>query len=443
MRVKLIPVCLIILLMLLTNMVLAQSEPADLLVDATQDLGVINSFVYGANYGPPYAVHPDLFPQAASSGIRYLRMPAGRWGDDNFFRKDLVDFYHLQADMWGMEMAISVQLPGSGGTPEKAAELVRYTMEKGYDVRYWSIGNEPDLIAAYKTIQRLTNFADVRIDDYNRDWRLVAEAMLAVNPDIVFVGPDVSQFPYTSEGDPYTNVRREWVREFLKANGDLVDIVSVHRYPFPLTNTSSTTIEELQANPPQWEVLVENLRSVVQEATGKELPIAITEVNSHWSNTGGGEASPDSFYNAIWWADVLGRLIQHRLSIVTYFAFQSTGASGQFGLLDRYEVRPTYYVYQLYQRFGTQLVSSSSNDPDVSITAAIAPDNALTLMVVNRAAVEKSLSLSLTGFQPDELVEVWRFDSEHFAEPVDSINAGHELILPGQSITLYRLTQGG
>jgi hypothetical protein len=40
------------------------------------------------------------------------------------------------------------------------------------------------------------------------------------------------------------------------------------------------------------------------------LPIAMTETNSDWSKAVGGEATPDSFYNTIWWADSLGRMIQ-------------------------------------------------------------------------------------------------------------------------------------
>ncbi len=39
------------------------------------------------------------------------------------------------------------------GTPEKAAELVRYTnIEKKYGVVYWSIGNEPNLFAEQQHI---------------------------------------------------------------------------------------------------------------------------------------------------------------------------------------------------------------------------------------------------------------------------------------------------
>ena len=84
--------------------------------------------------------------------------------------------------------------------------------------------------------------------------------------------------------------------EFLQQNGDLVDIVSIHRYPFPTQMSgSATTIDQLRAQPPEWEDILAALRAEIREITGKDLPIAVTEVNSHWSKAYGGEASPDSF----------------------------------------------------------------------------------------------------------------------------------------------------
>lgn len=432
-------VCVLLLLLVIQP---ASAQDTPLQVDTSESLGEISPYVYGANYGPPTLVSLDLMPQAEFSGVTYFRIPAGRWGDENDLRPDMLDLYYSQAQKWGMELAVSLRLPGSGGTPEKAAELVQYAVDKGYAIRYWAIGNEPDLIKAYKTQQQLTDFADVKIEDYNRDWRAVAEAMLAVNPDIMLIGPDVSQFPPTEAGDPYNNVRREWVREFLRANGDLVDIVSIHRYPFPRTMDSKTTIDDMRQNTAEWDVLVNNLREVIRDATGGDMPMAITEANSHWSNGGNGEATPDSFYNGIWWADVLGRLITQKLEVVSYFSFQSVGSMGAFGLLERYEVRPTYYVYQLYQHFGTELISSQSSDPDVRIYAARRADGALTLMVINLGPDEKTKGLQFSGFTPGDKAEVWRFDVEHNAEQIGSADVSTGITVPGQSITLYVVPAG-
>jgi hypothetical protein len=104
-------------LILAVGGVYAQHAPDPLVVDVTQNLGPINPYVYGANYGPPAAVSLDLLPQAEASGVTYFRIPAGRWGDVNDLTPNFVDLYYGQAQQWGMELAISARLPGSGGTP--------------------------------------------------------------------------------------------------------------------------------------------------------------------------------------------------------------------------------------------------------------------------------------------------------------------------------------
>lgn len=405
----------------------ALAQDGALRVDAGERLGTINPNVYGVNYGPWGLVSIDMNPAAAASGTTLMRFPAGRHGDTHGFTNQQLDLFMLQMRAWNGVPSISVRL--EGGTPEQAAAAVRYAnIEKGYAIKYWSIGNEPDL------------FVDYPVERFNEEWRAIAEAMLAVDPDIMLMGPEVSQFPATVEGDPYTNARREWVRAFLEANGDLVDIVAVHRYPFPESmNAAPTTAEQLRHNAPEWDVLIRNLRALIRETLGRDLPMAFTEVNSHWNHVSGAEGSPDSFYHAIWWADVLGRFVRQRVDIVNYFALSSFGALGTFGLLDRYEVRPTYYVYQLYRQLGDELIASESTVDDVTVTAALRPDGVLTMIVVNRAPEPVSLSLALAGFEPAGDAEVWRLDAGHNAEAVAPVNIedGAVLELPAQSATLY------
>lgn len=405
------------------------AQDGGLRVDATESLGEINPNVYGINYGPWALVPLDMLEAAANSANTMYRFPAGRHGDTHGFTNQQLDMFMNQMRQWGGVPSISVML--EGGTPERAAEQVRYAnIEKGYNITYWSIGNEPDLFSAYD------------LDRFNTEWRAIAEAMLAVDPNIILMGPEVSQFPYTVEGTEYTNERREWVREFLKVNGDLVDIVTVHRYPFPQTMSSPPrTIEDLRQNSPEWDITIENLRTVIREAVGHDMPMGFTELNSDWTPVREGVATPDSEYHAIWWADVLGRFIRQGVDVVNYFTLASYGETGTYGILDRYKIRPTYYVYQMYRHLGDELLASESSDFDVTITAALRDDGALTLMVINRGPDAKALPLSLTGFEPQGEAEVWRLDAEHHAVLVDPVEVadGTVLALPAQSAMLYVL----
>jgi hypothetical protein len=406
---------------------LSAQDSDGLYVDAGQVLGEISPYVYGANHGGYSALPTDLYELAAASGITFLRSPGGRWGDENNISHFNLDFWKITADIVGADLSIHVRL--ENGTPEAAAELVRYAnIEKGYNIRYWYIGNEPNLFENYTT------------EDLNTQWRAIALAMLEIDPEIILVGPDISQWNEDAGISPDDAEGRDWLREFLRANGDLVDVVSVHRYPFPRTMTSTTSIEDLRNDARQWSLILPRLREIIFEETGRtDVLVAVTEANSHWSNASGGDAALDSYYNAIWWADVLGRLIQGQPEIVAFFDFQR-GPGGAWGLLERYDVRPTYYTYQLYRQFGETLLFSESADDLVTIYAAQRENGTLTLIVVNLADDEQTRSLTIDNFENVSEVQVWRLDPEHNAEQLDNVDlSSGEVTLPGQSVTLYVL----
>ncbi|MBS3783088.1 MAG: hypothetical protein KGY78_01455 [Anaerolineae bacterium] len=400
--------------------------PDTLYVDAGRRVGAISPFVYGTNYGPWSVLPFDLQSQAWEAGITYLRFPGGNWGDQHNLRPFHIDPFIELCQHMGAEPSISVRL--EGGTPEAAAEVVRYVnLEQGYGVRYWSIGNEPSLYDGYD------------VDRYNAEWRLFAEAMLAVDPSILLIGPDLHQYSADLATDPKDSAGNDWLRGFLTANGDLVDVVSIHRYPFPTSLAdAATTIDDLRANSREWDKIIAHLRTVVGEASGRDLPVAVTEINTHWSSAVSGEATPDAFYAAIWWGDVLGRLIRQRVEIVAHFTFYSKNSIGGWGLLGQSGVRPAYYVYQIYRRFGDQLVYASSGDPDLSIYAAVNDAGALTLIVINLGPREKTCPLRLEGFAPGE-VQRWLFDIDHAAERIGTETLEERIVLPGQSMTLYVL----
>ncbi len=399
----------------------AAQAPA-LSVCADNVLGPISPLIYGANDGPWSTVPPAMWPQAEDSGLTFLSFPGGEWGDQNNLTPFHIDLFMTLVKRMKVEPNIRARL--RGGTPELAAELVRYVnIEKKYGVRYWSIGNEPDL------------YRDYSVEQLNRDWRKIADAMRAVDPSIIFLGPEVSQYPPSQGMAPGTNKYRDWVKGFLEANGGQIGVVAVHRYPFPKgVNAPTTTISELKDNAGEWDLIIPELRALIKETTGRDIPIGITEVNSHWSQPIGGVATPDSFYHAIWWADVLGHIIRQRVMMVAYFML----FHNVYGLLTRGEVRPTYYVYHLYRQLGTELLESESADAEVTITAALRSDGALTLIVVNPAAQAKSVALRISGF-PAGPAEVWRLDQKYKAERIWAAMdiTGSALDLPAQSVSLY------
>lgn len=405
--------------------------PQGIVVDAGNPGAEISPYVYGVNYGPWMVVPYELMPQAEAAGFTFMRFPGGNWGDQYDLKPYHIDAFIRLARRLGATPSISVRL--RGGTPEQAAALVRYTNRtRGYNVRFWSIGNEPSLYPDYDT-QR-----------FNVEWRAFAQAMRAVDPTIRLIGPDIHQFTGNPDEDPKDRAGRDWLRAFLEANGDLVDVVSIHRYPFPKCNTCPpATVADLRMNAYEWDILMPALRQVVHATTGRDLPIAVTEVNSHWSGAIGQESTPDGFYNAIWWADVLGRLLHQQVYIVAYFALQTPSGSGGWGLLSSRDVRPTYYMYRLYRHFGRTLVPVEVTAPfyDVSAYAALRDDGVLTLLVVNRGYIPHTVPLTVVGAQVKGPVAVWRLDRSHAAEQITShpFKNGMTFTFPGPSVTLFIL----
>jgi glycosyl hydrolase family 39 (putative alpha-L-iduronidase) len=406
-----------------------------LFVDPSLSLGPISPLIYGSNYGPWLTVPFYMLPQAFDSGIKILRFPAGAWGDHNDVTHMQIDQFMDFANKMGATTIFSVRL--LGGTPEQAAEMVHYTnIEEKYNVQYWSIGNEPTLFDA----ELKTRGNSYSIERFNKEWRTFAEAMKKVDPTIKLVGAEINQFSFDPTPGVTTNFGQrdeEWFIDFLKANGDLVDVVSFHRYPFPRTRASGPpAIDELRQNAREWDKIIIHARELIHQYAGRDLPIAITEFNSAYDKSVGGEATPDSHYNAIWMADVLGRMIKNGVFMANEWALTAKGESGGSGLIGALDVYPAYYAYQLYKKFGNELVYSSSDDPDLSIYAALREDGAITVMVINLSLEEKTKAIRI-GDQAQVQAETWLFDPEHKGENIGSVELSNGIIVPAQSITLY------
>lgn len=400
-----------------------------LFVDTSKDLGPISPYLFGTNYGPMHAVVLDVMPLVVNAGFTVLRFPGGAWTDQVDIQNFQIDMLMQFADQVGAIPSISVRL--LGGTPESAAGLVRYTnVDRKYGVTYWSIGNEPSIY----TELHYANY-DYTTENLNNDWRAIALAMKEVDPKIKLLGPEIHQWNDSYETTPKDSAGRDWMTEFLKANSDLVDIVTVHRYPMYSPRTP-VTIDDLRENTRKWIGEVEYLRSLIKDIVGHDLPIAITELNSDPSSQMNQKTSPDSFYNAIWYADIIGQLMNADVFMINQWVI-SQRSSG-LSLLEGSTIRPTFYVFPLYKHFGSEQVYAASGVADVDIFAAKRDDGTLTLMVINLSDVEQRAPIQLNGIKLGT-AEVWLLDATHNAK-----NMGMQIFpsdgmvtLPAQSATLY------
>ena len=420
---------------LLTPTLIPTPVQDTLFVDPSVSLGPISPLIYGSNYGPWLAVSFPMLQAASDSGVTILRFPGGSWGDQNNVTPLQIDQIMTFAEQMGAQVMISVRMVD--GTPEQAAEMVRYTnIEKNYGVEFWSIGNEPTL---YDGVYQNRN-ETYDVDRFNQEWRALAQAMKQVDPTIKLVGPEINQFSYDFTPGVTTNyseMHENWLVEFLKANGDLVEVVSVHRYPFPASRISGApTFDEMRLNAQEWDKLLIHARELIHEYAGRDLPIAVTEFNSAYDKSFGGETTPDSHYNAIWMANVLGSMIKNGVFMANQWALTAKAGYGGLGLIAQDDVFPSYYTYQMYKKFGNELIYSASDDSDLPIYAARRADDALTIMIVNLSLEEKSKAIRI-GDQAQVRAETWLFDQEHKVENLGVLEYSGNVTIPPQSLTLY------
>jgi hypothetical protein len=380
--------------------------------------------VYGTTNGPWLFVPLPLQDEIEALNLGLVSFPGGNWGEQNDFDTWHLDQFIQFCRQMGAEPRVVVRL--RGGSPERAAEMVRYAnLEQGYGVKYWGIGNEPNLMPGYE------------LEAYVQEWRAIAEAMLAVDPTITLTGPDVNQWEAVPTYAESAKIHA-WMERFLEVNGDLVGIVTVHRYPFPSSSGApAPTIAELRANAPEFDTSIPVLREVVRAHTGRDLPVAVTELNSSWAANMAGEATLDSHFNAIWYADVLGRLIRQDVAMVAQFA-----VIGEFGIVGRIDPYPLYYTFRMYAQYGTERVYAASGVPNVSVYAARRADGVLTIMVVNLESEPRTVRLAVEGAALPAEAETWLFDAEHNAEQVEAtaLAADGEITVSAESINLFVVT---
>src|SRR5262249_4156403 len=150
------------------------------------------------------------------------------------------------------------------------------------------------------------------------------------------------------------------------------------------------------------------LRDLIHSTTGRDLPIAVTEFNSHYNAATQGQATPDSFYNAIWLADVLGRMLRNHVFMANQWMMSGGPDQGGWGLISEDGARASDYAYQMYKMFGSELVYSASDDSNLSIYSARRADGTLTVMVINLALNAESRPIKIAN-STNPTAEAWLF----------------------------------
>ena len=285
---------------------------------------------------------------------------------------------------------------GQPPTAETGAAMVRYAnVTKGYGIKYFSIGNEPDLystqgLPADATKPAIPGYGP---SDYCAAARAYVTAMKAVDPTILIVGPDLA-WKYQSG-----NGANDWLTPILQGCGDLFDVVSIHRYPVAAAQASLSTAAVDAA---KYRSVITSVQGILQATGYGQKPLALTEMNAAYdATTCVLDASPGTVGSALWLADSLGTSMGLGLWTSALWNISDTDewTLGFIGGPPAHQPRPEYYAYLLYaQHFGPTLLGVTTAPAGVSVYASRnAADNATEIIVANWNGTTQPLSFGVTG----------------------------------------------
>lgn len=398
-------------------------------VDPTYRYGPLSPFVRASNTGPWQTLAREHLDASRDIQLSMIRWPGGNWGDENDVTPLMVDEYIAMCRVVRAEPCIHVRV--FGGSPERAATLVRYAnVTQRYAVKYWAIGNEPDLFVKKRGAERYT------VADYAADFMRYRDAMKQVDDSIIVMGPEISQFD-ADEGYPVDSTGEPWLRGFLKRVTD-IDMLSWHRYPF---GEAPVTLAQLRADPPRWQESVAKSRALMREYLGREVPLAITEANSDWSGRVDATTGTNSYANALWWSDVLARLISDDCAIVAHFclgAIQAQGI-GMFGPVSYNSgPLPIYQSYALMNKLGKTRIHASSAHPDLHLLATRDSDGTIAVHAVNQSQADITMPLTIAGMSTLQ-AQVWRYRIDQAVRDEGVIDLREPVVWPAQSATVLMI----
>jgi hypothetical protein len=253
------------------------------------------------------------------------------------------------------------------GTPEMAAEWVRWAKENNYPVSYWEIGNE--LEGKWEQGHHRPNGQEMTGEMYAEIYREFATAMKAVDPAIKVGGPAAS------------NDSVEFGAALLEKAGDLVDFVSYHTYPANSHAGTAKLFDEANS------ILhgVEKIRELIHRKAplrAKMIEIGITgwHVGIHEGPRTVNQISGP------WTAKWIGRMITAGVDFANVwdlFSATAQGGHGIFGKDDALTPRGVYWAMALWsQHMSGKLIECESKG--AGITAFASQDNGETsLLLIN------------------------------------------------------------
>lgn len=385
------------------------------------------------SWGKPFPNEvPGLAQAMREEGVGVIRYAGGLWansvGWDRTTQKtpytawtkngltyyfhygtDEMDSLNKFADAIGADVIIQVNI--ANNDPSMWADMVRYVnLEKGYNFKYWELGNEMD-----HDVDK-----GVTPDIYVARMKGYIDAMKDVDPSIhIIAGVPASAHDAPRQGwsDAVTEMSRYLSKSApaISPKGRKPDDLSWHWYQ-ACNSTNNADLANWQfaglarnswrnAYSRIWsEIAPQRIKTeIIQSNT--IMHQGITELNFDACNYD--NVTNGNHMSALWVSDVIGRLGYSGLDFATWY--EGYGGQGYSTIYydnpdrpTRLFVRPSYSAFYMYNKyFGDQYVESTSYD-NAAISIFASTDSKdpgkLKLRITNISNAAITVPVNLTGF---------------------------------------------
>jgi hypothetical protein len=273
---------------------------------------------------------------------------------------------------------------------------ISHTHDAFRQVTLWTVGNEPDFAVKSYQLNPLTR-KPYTAQEYAQAFIQFSLAMHQNDPAIQVFGPELSQFygvdvgPRDAGGDLWMETFLTTVAQYEQQHRGLLyhllDGVAFHRYQF---QNALKAPAMLMSGSDEWNYLLPPLHALIKRDFGRDMPIAVTEVNTNPSDG----VSPSYGQAALWWADTLGTLMNQQIDYVAFFS--TTGVKFPYPLFDNgLQATPMMRVMQLFSHLQSNLVPLAIQRDPVSLYAT--QDDArqvVSLLFVNKSPDVQSAQIA-------------------------------------------------
>jgi hypothetical protein len=160
----------------------------------------------------------------------------------------------------------------------------------------------------------------------------------------------------------------------------LLDGVSFHSYPL-LDASKAPSV--LLSSAAQWNYLLPPLRQLIRQDLGRDVPIAVTEINTNPTAN-----VPTPGIAALWWADTLGTLMEQQVASAAFFSAEGVDTPYPLFTIAGLHQTAMLRVLQVFSHLQATLIPVTIQRDPVSLYATQDEmHQAVSLLLVNTSPV--------------------------------------------------------